>query len=91
MRVYDWDEEKRRLNNRELGIDFTAVYGFDWDTCAVEIDDRENYGELREIATGFIGDVLHMLVYTESDAAIRVISLRKASRRERQRYGQGPR
>jgi uncharacterized protein len=87
--VYEWDEEKRKLNMRDHGIDFAAVYDFEWDTSLSQIDEREDYGERREVATGFIGDVLHVLVYTERDHQIRVISLRKANRQERRRYGQG--
>lgn len=90
-RVYDWDEDKRWLNIRNHGIDFAAVYDFEWDTAVTLIDDREDYGEMREVAIGFIGDVLHVLVYTERDQQIRVISLRKANRQERRRYGQGTR
>ena len=54
------------------------------------IDDREDYGELRERATGFIGPVPHVLIFTErQDAAgsvVWVISLRKAERKERRDY-----
>ncbi len=52
---YDWDEAKRAANIADHKIDFTAVYDFDWDTAVFDIDDREDYGELREIAVGFIG------------------------------------
>jgi uncharacterized protein len=91
VRVYDWDEAKNRTNARDHGMDFDAVYDFDWGTADIQIDDRADYGELREIATGFIGDVLHVLVYTARDDEIRVISLRKANWQERRRYGHGTR
>jgi uncharacterized protein (DUF4415 family) len=44
------------------GVDFAAAERFEWESAAVEIDIRADYGELREIATGFIGDVLYVLV-----------------------------
>lgn len=50
---YDWDEDKRQQNVREHGIDFSSVHHFEWDWAVVEVDDREDYGELREVATGF--------------------------------------
>jgi uncharacterized DUF497 family protein len=54
------------------------------------LDDREDYGELREQAIGFIGDRLHMLVFTEREdedgQLIWVISLRKAEAPEKRTY-----
>lgn len=89
---YDWDENKRRQNLREHGVDFTAVHRFEWQYALVTIDDREDYGELRERATGFIGAVPHVLVFTERQdtdgSVVWVISLRKADRKERNDYEQ---
>jgi uncharacterized protein len=48
---YEWDEAKRKANIAKHGIDFADVALFDWEG----VDDREDYGELREIALGFIG------------------------------------
>ena len=42
---------------------------------------------MREKAFGFIGVVLHVLVYTERDDVTWVISLRKANNKERDKYG----
>ena len=55
---------------------------FDW-AGAVEAEDvRYDYGETRMQALGLIGDRRHVLVYTRRGDTIRVISLRKANRRE---------
>ena len=87
---YGWDEGKRRQNVKSHGVDFTAVYRFEWQHAVVKIDDRESYGELREQATGFIGTVPHVLIFTqrrdEDGDVIWVISLRKANRKERRDY-----
>jgi uncharacterized protein len=87
---YDWDEGKRGQNLDKHGVDFTTVYQFNWDWALTEIDDREDYGELREQATGFIGAVPHVLIFTrrvdKDGDVIWVISLRKANRKERQDY-----
>jgi uncharacterized DUF497 family protein len=81
---------KRRKNLALHGVDFTAVERFAWDFAVVSIDDREDYGELRQRAVGFIGPVPHVLVFTERQdrggSLIWVISLRKANRRERRDY-----
>ena len=84
---YEWDEEKNRANDGKHGIAFEAVRAFDWATAVSDIDDREDYGELRETALGFIGERLHFLVYVAiADDGVRVISLRRARNNEKHRY-----
>ena len=87
MRVLDWNEFKNAQNLRKHKVAFEAAERFDWKSAEIEIDDREDYGELREKAFGFIGVVLHVLVYTERDDVTWVISLRKANNKERDKYG----
>jgi uncharacterized DUF497 family protein len=50
-------------------------------------DTRFEYGEDRQLAFGLIGDRLFVCVYADREAERRVISLRKANRREVKRYG----
>jgi uncharacterized protein len=52
----------------------------------VEVDDRAEYGEERIIATGEIAGRLHVCIYTLRGMTYRVISLRKANRREVDAY-----
>ena len=88
MRNLDWSPAKNALNLRKHRVDFEAAEQFDWNAADIEVDDREDYGELRERATGFIRDVLHVLIFTERDDDVTwVISLRKANNKERERYG----
>ena len=88
--LYGWDEAKRSANVAKHGIDFVSIEDFDWTWAHVEIDDRDDYGELREIAWGFIGDVLHTVVFTRRDEAadeiIWIISLRRSDKRELRKY-----
>jgi uncharacterized DUF497 family protein len=84
--VYEWDDAKRAANLRQHKVDFATAWDFDWDTALVAVDDRENYGELREVALGFIGVRLHAMVFTRRTDNIRIISLRKAHRTEVRRY-----
>jgi len=86
MLKYEWDQDKRALNVAEHGIDFAAADAFDWDTAFIEIDDREDYGELREIAWGFIGVALHVMVFTRRGDAVRIISLRKGQKKDVRKY-----
>jgi len=78
----DWHESKRRANFLKHGVDFHEVAAFDWDNALVKIDTRRDYGELRWIALGSIRRRLHVMVYSRRSDAIRLISLRKADRRE---------
>ena len=81
-----FDPAKNEQNVAFRGISFDSVVRFDWDTALVGRDDRVNYGEDRFIALGQIDGRLHVLVFTPRDGAIRVISLRKANKREIKRY-----
>ena len=83
---YIWDEAKRKANLRDHKIDFTAVYRFEWETAFVFIDDREDYGELRETAIGFIDPGLYVLAFTRRGEQIRIISLRKAEKPDLRKY-----
>ncbi len=54
----------------------------------VDVDDRVSYGEERFIAKGDIAGRLHVCVHTLRGATYRIISLRKANRREIHAYRQ---
>jgi uncharacterized DUF497 family protein len=83
---HDWDEAKRTANLRDHRVDFAVIEQFEWDLAIISVDDREDYGELREQAWSFIGDRIYLLDYTQRDETIRVISLRRADQRETRRY-----
>ena len=50
------------------------------------LDERKTYTEARYRALGFLGSRLHMLVFTPIHGGVRVISFRKANRREVAEY-----
>ena len=79
---FEWDEAKRAANLAKHGVDFAAVESFDFESAIVTTDDRDVYEEPREIALGFIGVRLHILIFTWRNDVVRVISLRKANSRE---------
>ena len=83
---YEWDEAKRQSKAQKHGIDFAAVETFEWETALVERSDRG--AEVRYVAIGYIDVCLYCIVFSERWARIRVISLRRASRREERRYAQ---
>lgn len=82
--IYEWDE-KRIANLAKHGVDFTLADDFAWDSLIVP-DQRFEYGEARFFAIGWIGERLHVLVFTPRGESVRVIGLRKANTREMMLY-----
>jgi hypothetical protein len=81
-----FDPRKSERNLRERGFGFEMVSEFDFGSALYTIDTRKDYGEVRTRALGFIGDIIYALVFTMRGNGLRVISLRKANRKERNRY-----
>jgi uncharacterized DUF497 family protein len=81
-----FDPAKNERNLRLRGISFEKAADFDFDSATFDEDKRKDYGEIRTLALGYIGDTLHALVFTLRDGTIRIISLRRANRKERDRY-----
>ena len=87
----EFDPAKDRINVAKHGMALRAAEGFDWATALEREDDRFDYGEVRFVALGLIGNRLHVLVFTEGshEDTVRAISLRPAEKHEvRFYYGQ---
>lgn len=82
-----YDPAKNERNIADRGISFEQAVDFEWASALVAEDLREDYGERRFQAIGFIGSRLHVLVFTPRADSVHVISLRKANRREVEKYG----
>ena len=83
---FEWDEKKRLSNIKKHGIDFIDVPAmFDGDIVTV-IDDRFDYGESRYQTLGLLKSRVIMVVHTESETVIRIISARKANKDEEKVY-----
>lgn len=83
-----YDAAKCRSNIEGRGLPFDLVQELDWSSALIVEDIRHDYGERRFQVLGFIGERLHVLVFTPRGAAVHVISLRKANKREVRRYEQ---
>lgn len=80
----EFDSAKERTNIATHGISLMRAGDL---VDAIEIvDNRRDYGELRIIATGHIDGRVHVCVYTPRGGRRRIISLRKANRREVHAY-----
>ncbi|RFC62492.1 BrnT family toxin [Fulvimarina endophytica] len=85
---FEWDDRKAELNVRKHAVRFeTAAAVFSDPFRLIFEDDRFVYDEVREIAIGMVGTRLYVVVFTEVPDAIRIVSARKASDRERKIYG----
>jgi hypothetical protein len=82
-----FDPAKNVKNIRDHGLSFEQVAEFDFQGATFLIDDRQDYGEIRYIAVGYLDNRLHILCFTETLTGIRVISFRKANPREAKKYG----
>ena len=83
---FEWDEKKRLINIRKHGIDFADVPAiFELDTVTV-IDDRVDYSETRYQTLGLLKAHVIMVVHTEFETVIRIISARKANKYEEEIY-----
>lgn len=84
----EFDPAKDRINLKKHGISLAAAAEIDLDSAIVIDDLRFDYGEPRFLAYAPMADRLHVLWFTLRGSTIRVIGLRRANRRERNRYGQ---
>jgi uncharacterized DUF497 family protein len=79
----------KNLRNIELrGLAFDLAEEFDFDSALIVKDARRDYGEARYRATGRLGVEIAVVVFTIRGDAVRIISLRLASRKERLAYAQ---
>lgn len=86
---FEWDEVKNRSNIAKHGIDFTDAVEIFKHPVLSAADRREDFGEDRWIALGWMKLIAAVVVYVERSGGdtIRIISARKATRPEIKRYG----
>jgi uncharacterized DUF497 family protein len=85
---YVYDPAKDRTNRAKHGVSLALAEVLFAGPHLSMTDDRFEYGEAREVAFGLINDRRFVCVYTDQEAERRVISLRRANRREVKRYGE---
>jgi hypothetical protein len=85
MRV-EFDQGKDKTNRATHGVSLALAEKLDWDAALVRIDDRFAYGELRMIALVPETSTLYYVAFVDRGSVRRVISLRRATRREVKHY-----
>ena len=86
---FEWDDEKEKINIVKHGIDFTTAARVFKDENRLELyDETHSDTEDRYITIGIIDGIAYlvMVVYTEREESIRLISARKATKQERRMY-----
>lgn len=83
---FEWDEHKNQWNIKERNISFIHAVCIFSGWVFEQQSNREDYGEVRIKAIGKVDDIVLCVVYTMRGKKRRIISVRKASRHERQIY-----
>ena len=90
--TFEWDDRKEHINISKHGIDFsTAALVFGDDNRIEKYDDLHSISEDRYITIGEINGiaVIVVVVYTEREDSIRIISARLATKIEKEAYYKG--
>ncbi len=83
-----YDPAKNTQNITERGLSFDQAVDFDFETAMFDVDIRHDYGETRHIVLRLLNGRVHMLIFAETSKGIRIISFRKANKREVRQYEQ---
>jgi uncharacterized protein len=87
--MYEWDERKAGRNVAKHGVPFEYAARVFLDPLRLAAEDtRHTYGEERRITIGRIEGWLYVVAYTTRGEVIRLISARKANKREQRRYNE---
>jgi uncharacterized DUF497 family protein len=83
---FEWDPAKSAATEQSRGIGFARAAEIFTGRTVEWTDNRHPYSEARVRAVGVSsGEVLH-LVYTKRGAVVRIISARRANRKERAQW-----
>jgi uncharacterized protein len=83
-----FDPKKSARNIAARGLSFKLVELLEWNTAAVREDTRRDYGETRLQVLAMLDGRLYAAVVTPRGEDLRVISFRKANKKEVKSYEQ---
>ena len=78
----DFDPKKDLANRANHGVSLATAASLDWDAALVWIDDRFEYEELRMIALAPETNTLYYVAFVDRTEVRRIISVRRATRKE---------
>ena len=85
MRI-EFDPAKDAANQTKHGVSLSMAGELDWEAALVWVDDRVMYNEMRMIALAPKTGILYYVAFVDRGEVRRVISLRRANRREVKHY-----
>ena len=85
MRI-EFDPSKDTSNQAKHGVSLVLACELDWEAALVWVDARFEYDELRMIALAPRTEILYYVAFVDRGEVRRVISLRRANRREVKHY-----
>ena len=82
----EFDPAKEEANVAKHGVSLSLAEKLDWNSALVWLDDRAEYDELRMIALAPETNTLYYVAFVDRGEVCRIISLRRAERREVKHY-----
>lgn len=83
---FTWAEAKRRSNLQKHGLDFGDAEKVFAGPTLTEEDKRDYQGEQRFNTIGLLGVTVVVIVHTETESEIHVISMREAENHEIRKF-----
>ncbi|NWH03812.1 BrnT family toxin [Desulfobacter latus] len=88
--IFEWDDTKNKINLKKHGVSFEEAQTVFFDDNAIEFDDPDHsLDEERYLLLGFSQSLKILVVchcYRGSESTIRIISARKATKKEQKAY-----
>ncbi len=81
-----YDPTKDFVNIAKHGVSLALGDGLEWDSAVTWPDVRRDYGEPRQCGIGYVGLRLFFVAFVDRADGRRIISLRKANKREENIY-----
>jgi len=82
----EFDPVKDAINREKHGVSLILAAEIDWEAALVWVDERVEYSEMRMIALAPNIGILYYVAFVDRSNARRIISLRRANRREVKYY-----
>ena len=84
--LIEFDSAKDIANQKNHGISLSVANELNWEAALVWVDDRYEYNETRMIALAPKTNILYYVAFIDRGEALRIISVRRANRREVKHY-----
>lgn len=86
---FEWDEDKRQRTIEKHGVDMVYAAGIFEGKVLTRIDPRDYEGEQRYISLGIVDGKCFIVVHTERNGVVRLITAWNGGRNEREQYEKG--